>query len=249
MKKAQVIIICAVLAAVIIFAAVNAFAAKRGRLGQTGSVSSRKAADALMKTLWRDFDSVYPLDETDRAMINYANNSRLWKSCGLEGRLIENGQDNPPQNGFALGKYSFGYNGCEVIASYNFLVLCGQKPDLAKLTFEFEYNALMAKSGVLGSDPRKIGRLLENRKLDIIQLSDVGECDAALSQGKNIIFAFWTGRPFASGIHTVTITGGTDFYVLNRYNSSAAKSEISSVSELADSSGKFITAYTLRSVG
>ncbi len=250
-SKSSIIIVILCIA-VPIGAVLSQLLSKRSFLGRTGSCATENLllwADSRQQSQqnsWAKFDEIYPADPSDSRMKNYAENTKIWETSGIEGRLIEDGQNNEPQKNFRLGSYSFGYNGCEVIASYNFLVLCGKSPSIPKLVYEFETNGLLlSKKATLGSNPRSIKKLLESEGLNVAVLSSREECDKALKEGKSIIFSFWTGKPLVSSIHTVAITGGESIYVLNRYNNVEAKSEISAVDELAKDEKQFITAYTI----
>ena len=210
------------------------------------SATEQESSSDTEQKRWEGFDEFYSsLDPESRSAKNYAHNDELWKNSGIQGQLIEAGQDTEPQNELYLGNYKFGYNGCEIIASYNMLTLKGEQVDMAKLITEFERNALTAQDGSLGSDPRKINLLLDAHGYEYETLGSPADCDKALSDGKALIFAFYTGTPYFSGIHTVCITGGEDKFVLNRYNNIDARSKIDSVSELLKEEKCLIVAYAL----
>ena len=60
------------------------------------------------------------------------------------------GQENPPVCDLILGKTRFAGVGCEVIAAYNYLTYEGFEPDMAKLAYDFEKNALLRLDRVAG---------------------------------------------------------------------------------------------------
>lgn len=213
------------------------------------SYDSSSAAESEQEQLvWKSFDEVYStLEKDSRSYKNYDNNRKVWDDSGLQGQMIEAGQDTEPVNKLYLGNYRFGYNGCEVIAGYDLLTLCGKEPDMPKLITEFEQNILVAKDGSLGSDPRKMYLMLDHYGVEYDTLTTLDECDKALDDGRDIIFSFYTGSPFFSEIHTICITGGDDKYVLNRYNTIDGKSVIDSIRDIADDDKKMITAYAVRS--
>ena len=219
---------------------------KERAIESTSSDSS--SSDSETEQKWAGFDEVYPtLEEDSRSFTNYAHNKEVWAAMGIQGSLIEQGQDTEPINKLYLGNYKFGYNGCEVIAGYNMLTLLGQQVDMAKLITEFENNILVAKDGSLGSEPRKMNLLLDYMGIDYEKPGTLAECDSALENGKSLIFAFYIGTPYFSGIHTVCITTDKagDKYVLNRYNSIDSRSMIDSVSELTDNEKCLIAAYAV----
>ncbi|MBR6337324.1 MAG: hypothetical protein IKR76_06280 [Ruminococcus sp.] len=211
----------------------------------TGDNNESSSHDEQEKE-WAGFDEFFQsLDESSRTAKNYAYNRDVWDKGGIQGQLIEAGQDTPPQNDLQLGNYKLGYNGCEVIASYNLLTLLGLDADMPKLIAEFEQNALIASDGSLGSEPRKIYLLLDKCGISYETLKSPADCDKALESGKSLIFAFYTGTPYFSGIHTVCITGGEEKYVLNRYNDSESKKLIDSVNDLLKEDKCLIVAYAV----
>ena len=215
--------------------------------GADSSSAKKESSSQQEKKVWKVFDEVYPtLDDDSRSYKNYDINRTVWDESGLQGQLIESGQDTAPQNELCLGNYHFGYNGCEVIAGYNMLTLCGIDADMPKLITEFEHNILVAQDGSLGSDPRKMDMLLDRYGIGYTKLSTLYECDKALESGSDIIFAFYTGTPYFSEIHTICITGGEDKYVLNRYNTIDGRSQIESISDIADDEKQMITGYAVK---
>lgn len=196
--------------------------------------------------VWQSFDEVYDtLGSEDMKVINYLYNKQVWEESGLAGQLIEAGQATEPQNALRLGKYRFGYNGCEVIAGYNMLTLCGEDVDMPKLIFEFEENILVAQDGSFGSEPREMYLLLDKHGIEYDILRTRAECDKALDEGKDLIFSYYTGTPYFSEIHTIAITGGKEKYVLNRYNSVSGRSEIGSIDDITNDDRNVIIAYAV----
>ncbi len=248
-KKAYLISLCA---AVLMCACSNGqgseseyFSAERALESSTEStgVSDNKEQTPQV---WKTFDEIYPtLTDDDMKVKNYANNREVWDNSAQAGKLIEAGQDTPPQNELRLGNYRFGYNGCEVIAGYNMLTLAGKSPDMPKLIFEFEENILVAKDGSFGSDPRKMYLMLDKAGAEYETLYTRAECDKALDDGKSLIFSFYTGTPYFSEIHTVCIIGGREKYVLNRYNTVSGRSEISGIDDITDDDRNVIIAYAV----
>ena len=218
------------------------------RSDSSSSSGNESSTNDTAQKVWAGFDEVFPtLEESSRSAKNYAHNKEVWERIGIQGTLIEQGQDTEPVNELYLGNYKFGYNGCEVIACYNMLTLLGQQVDMARLITEFENNILIAQDGSLGSDPRKIYMLLDYMGISYEKPSTLAECDEALKNGRSLIFSFYTGTPYFSGIHTVCITTDTsgDKYVLNRYNTIDSRSMIDSVSDLTDNEKCLIAAYAV----
>lgn len=96
------------------------------------------------------FEDTYKETDSGRAAENYAHN----KGIKIDG-FVKYGQENPPVCDLILGETRFAGVGCEVIAAYNYLTYEGFEPDMAKLAYDFEKNALIAADGSLGSNPRK----------------------------------------------------------------------------------------------
>lgn len=196
--------------------------------------------------LWLGFDEFYDtLADDDMIKENYRHNSEVWANSGIQGQLIESGQDTPPQKELHLGKYKFGYNGCEVIAGYNMLTLLGEDVDMAKLIAEYEKNILVASDGSFGCEPREIYLLLDKHGYNYETIKTLAECDKALDEGKSLIFSYFTGTAYLSEIHTICIIGGEEKYVLNRYNSVDGRRQISSISDITENDKNVIIAYSV----
>ena len=190
---------------------------------------------------WKLFDEVYPkLEADDSKLLNYNHNSQI----KIEG-FIKCGQANPPVSDLMLGKAKFADVGCEVIATYNYLLYTGKNPDIAKLALEFEKNALFSSDGTLGSNPRKIGGLFKAIEMDFEKLYKADDVQTALEKGKPVIFAFHIGDNVFSGIHTVfAIREDGVTYVYNRYNSSKDAEKFSDIEDIIKKKSLFIIGYT-----
>lgn len=204
-------------------------------------VSSETDAEKEEDMRWKLFDEIYPkLDANDGKLLNYAHNSQI----KIEG-FIKNGQANPPVSDLMLGKSRFADVGCEVIAAYNYLLYMGKDPDLAKLTLDFEKNALLSSDGSLGSNPRKISGLFKAMEIDFEKLYKADDVQTALAEGKPVIFAFHIGDNVFSGIHTVfAVREDGVNYVYNRYNSSKDAEEFSGIEDIIKKKSLFIIGYT-----
>jgi hypothetical protein len=112
---------------------------------------------------------------------------------------------------------------CEVLASYNALILSDEEIDFCKLAFEFEANALISPNGNLGSNPKKIANCLKAYNVDFEektsnfpvpicfkQNSKLNSLQKSLEEGKIIIFSGWNyvdGKSIdvSNGIHTIAL--------------------------------------------
>ena len=189
---------------------------------------------------WRLFEDTYKETDSGRAAENYAHN----KDIKIEG-FVEYGQENPPVCDLILGKTRFAGVGCEVIAAYNYLTYEGFEPDMAKLAYDFEKNALIAADGSLGSNPRRIGGLFKAMGVGYKRFFKAEEAQAAVDEGKPVIVSFHIGKNIFSGIHTVfAVKEEGRLYVYNCYNSAAGRTEVENIYQLMDKNSLFIVGYT-----
>mgnify|MGYP000086274197 FL=1 len=155
------------------------------------------------------------------------------------------GQENPPVCDLILGETRFAGVGCEVIAAYNYLTYEGFEPDMAKLAYDFEKNALIAADGSLGSNPRKISGLFKAMGVGYKRFYKAEEAQAAVDEGKPVIVSYHIGLNIFSGIHTVfAVKEEGRLYVYNCYNSAADKTEVESIYQLMNKNSLFIVGYT-----
>ena len=223
------------------------FSSKRAIESSSKSESVSSSAPKQEQKAWESFDEFFTtLDENSMIVKNYQHNNEIWQQSGIQGQLIESGQDTPPQNELHLGKYRFGYNGCEVIAGYNMLTLLGEDVDMAKLIAEFEHNILVAQDGSFGSEPREMYLLLDKHGYTYETMKTTAECDKALNEGKSLIFSYYTGTPYFSEIHTICIIGGEEKYVLNRYNTVDDRQQITGISDITADDKNVIIAYVVK---
>ena len=133
----------------------------------------------------------------------------------------------------------------EVIAAYNYLTYEGFEPDMAKLAYDFEKNALIAADGSLGSNPRKISGLFKAMGVGYKRFYKADEAQAAVEEGKPVIVSYHIGLNIFSGIHTVfAVKEEGRLYVYNCYNSAADKTEVESIYQLMNKNSLFIVGYT-----
>lgn len=71
--------------------------------GADSSSAKKESSSQQEKKVWKVFDEVYPtLDDDSRSYKNYEINRTVWDESGLQGQLIESGQDTAPQNELCL---------------------------------------------------------------------------------------------------------------------------------------------------
>lgn len=121
----------------------------------------------------------------------------------------------------------------------------GFEPDMAKLAYDFEKNALIAADGSLGSNPRKISGLFKAMGVGYKRFYKADEAQAAVEEGKPVIVSYHIGLNIFSGIHTVfAVKEEGRLYVYNCYNSAADKTEVESIYQLMNKNSLFIVGYT-----
>ena len=167
---------------------------------QVGDESDIQGDSSEGDMKWRLFEDTYKETDSGRAAENYAHN----KGIKIEG-FVKYGQENPPVCDLILGETRFAGVGCEVIAAYNYLTYEGFEPDMAKLAYDFEKNALIAADGSLGSNPRKISGLFKAMGVGYKRFYKVDEAQAAVDEGKPVIVSYHIGLNIFSGIHTVSL--------------------------------------------
>ena len=189
---------------------------------QVGDESDIQGDSSEDDMKWRLFEDTYKETDSGRAAENYAHN----KGIKIDGFV----------------KYGVG---CEVIAAYNYLTYEGFEPDMAKLAYDFEKNALIAADGSLGSNPRKISGLFKAMGVGYKRFYKAEEAQAAVDEGKPVIVSYHIGLNIFSGIHTVfAVKEEGRLYVYNCYNSAADKTEVESIYQLMNKNSLFIVGYT-----
>ena len=132
---------------------------------------------------------------------NYINNSRLDannETTTLD-TIIDN-QNSKQIEAFRYGNYDAGYNGCEVIAVHNIKCMLGISSTFSDTCLTFQNEWAMWMFGWLGSNPKKIGKVLsrEGISYEKVDFEDIGS-------GMYII-SYWTDISKAlSPIHTIAV--------------------------------------------
>ena len=96
------------------------------------------------------------------------------------------------------GAFPMSFNGCEIIAVYNALVMSGVKCDLQELIDCFKKKHLMLLWGLFGSYVFGLHKVLQGYG---IRAERVKLCD--IKDDGLYIVSFWNRRPPWHGIHTV----------------------------------------------
>ena len=144
---------------------------------------------------------------------NYEHNRRIPLPEGLL-----NGQSLGAVSGMRYGRSTVSYSGCEVIAVYNALHLCGSPvpfPDAAK--YMERYRVLC---GFWGTNFLFLGRSLKHFGLDTKRYRSKKRIASQLKAGKAALLVYWTKKRFCSSVHTVCVQMQQDgqLTVYNAYN-------------------------------
>lgn len=132
--------------------------------------------------------------------------------------------------------------GCEIVATYNAMVLLGKKPSLRSIILEFESNGSQWLLGTMGSNPNKIRRYLFWHSP--VMFYTCNSLERVVKSRGVIIFAAWNvrGNVFA-GLHTIAIRyTGTMFYAYNYYKNSTRVKYFKHWDQIF-AEGEFIVAY------
>ena len=127
---------------------------------------------------------------------NLEGNLRAEEDAKTENRIIYN------QRGkgiclYRVGLYPASYNGCEVIAVHNALVMLGKESSLDKEIRLFQRCGAVIGSGVFGSNPYLLGRIF--RKIGIgYEKVGLKEIDNGI-----YIISYWNRKAPINGLHTV----------------------------------------------
>lgn len=145
---------------------------------------------------------------------NYMHNKniKLWNG-------YINGQGCGNVANMRYGLFPMSFNGCEIIALYNFMYSIGRKMELKDVAREaYPYASVLM--GIFGSAPKKIGRFLDDHGIEYKRASDFDEFVNNFEKSESALIAFWVKlKSGFYGIHTVFIRNiDGKFRVYNRSN-------------------------------
>ena len=147
---------------------------------------------------------------------NYRNN-RLFDKTLPEGML--NGQGMGALKRYRYGLFSFGWCGCEIIASYNLLKMVGKPMPLSEICREiYPYGEILL--GFFGTNVYTLTHFYKKHRIPVKTVYAKKEFLRLAPKGKYGVISFWTGKVMASSIHTVAYRVEPDgrIAVFNRYN-------------------------------
>lgn len=191
-----------------------------------------------------------------KAALNFSHNKKLWEDC--ENRLLC-GQKNPPATDMRYGKYTLGYNGCELIAVCNVMLLLGNPQPLWKIVLEAELNNMFYffKNGVFGSDPKKLRRFFSAYGLSFSYHKNQADFLSATSNGESLcgIVSFWNNKRsehpinfFGGGLHTVAFSFDKSEKIFKAYNVNSHDKSPVAFEKIDDlwSDRRFIVGYVFK---
>ena len=120
---------------------------------------------------------------------------------------------------YRYGLFSFGWCGCEIIATYNFLQMLGKPQPLCEIAREiYRYGHILL--GFFGTNVYVLSHYLHRHGIEHRQTCRKKEFLEQAANGKYGIVSFWTGKVMRSSIHTVAFRMEPDgsVTVFNRYN-------------------------------
>ena len=146
--------------------------------------------------------------------INYSHN----KPIDIKDVFV-NGQGTGAVSALRYGFFPMSYNGCEIIAAYNFLKLEGRNAfSLAEIARDM-YKEVWAFCGLLGSNVYRAAHFFKKHGIPLERTLSYDAFFDALDSSKHGILSFWNARHPFRGVHTVCIEridGGYRIY--NRSN-------------------------------
>ncbi|MBQ3592937.1 MAG: hypothetical protein II982_01080, partial [Clostridia bacterium] len=143
-----------------------------------------------------------------------------------------NGQGVNDIKDLKFGNYgTIAKNGCGVIAMYNALTLNGIDVEFEDILDEAnKMPGLVLLGGIWGTNPNKIGDVLENHGLNYAKYNNPEDFNDAIKQGGTYIVSFWNENNWEDGAHIVAFTSDKDgnIIVYNESNKSSTPFKYSS---------------------
>ncbi|MBQ6264394.1 MAG: hypothetical protein IJK60_02990 [Clostridia bacterium] len=172
------------------------------------------------------------------------NNYEINKFIKL-GKGTINGQGVGPVSQMRYGLFPMSYNGCEMIAIYNFLLLEKmENPGLAEIAREM-YPESGVLLGVFGSNPYRLHKYFDLRNISIKRYFSIKKFFNQLKSSKFGIVSFWNSHHPFHGLHTVCVESiENGIRVYNRSNKKDIPVDYKNYREFVDKA-RFICGYLL----
>lgn len=158
---------------------------------------------------------------------------------------IINGQGCGEVAKMKYGFFPMSYNGCEMIALHNSLVLRGEKSSLREVCLEM-YPRCQSLSGLLGSNPYLLGSFYKRRGINYRMTLRYDDFFDSLDGVRVAVLSFWCPHKPFKGLHTVAVQKeGYRIKVYNRYNNRDYPYIYPSRAELLPHKSDFICGYLI----
>ena len=164
----------------------------------------------------------------------------------LKANTVINGQGCGEVAKMKYGLFRMSYNGCEMIALHNSMVLLGKCSNLKEICKEM-YPHCQALSGLFGSNPCLLGSFYKRRGIPYRMTFKYDEFFNSLESTPIAVLSFWNKKKPFHGLHTVTvqlIDGKIRVY--NRYNNKDYPYDYSGRKELLPRKSDFICGYLIK---
>ena len=174
---------------------------------------------------------------------NYRHNCTV----PLPDSTVINGQGCGEVAKMKYGLCNMSFNGCEMIALHNSMVLMGKNSDLKEICKEM-YPKSQMLSGIFGSNPCLLGSFYKKRNFLFRKTYRYTEFFDSLESTTVAVLSFWKKKKPFNGLHTVTVQAiDGKIRVYNRYNNRDYPYDYISRAELLPKKSDFICGYLIYS--
>ena len=174
---------------------------------------------------------------------NYRHNCTV----PLPDSTVINGQGCGEVAKMKYGLCNMSFNGCEMIALHNSMVLMGKNSDLKEICKEM-YPKSQMLSGIFGSSPCLLGSFYKKRNFLFRKTYRYTEFFDSLESTTVAVLSFWNKKKPFNGLHTVTVQAiDGKIRVYNRYNNRDYPYDYISRTELLPKKSDFICGYLIYS--
>lgn len=174
---------------------------------------------------------------------NYSHN----KKVPLDDTVVINGQGCGEVAKMKYGFFNMSYNGCEMIALHNSMLLTGRKSSLKEIC-RYMYPRAYGVMGIFGSNPVLLGTFYKKAGIRYRMTYDFNDFFNSLRYTPVAVISFWNppSKPF-HGIHTVTVqlTEDEKIKIYNRYNNKDFPYEYADRHEFMPDKTNFICGYLI----
>ena len=172
---------------------------------------------------------------------NYKHNRQVM----LPDNTIINGQGCGEVAKMRYGFCPMSYNGCEMIALHNSMVLTDRPSSLQEVCKEMYMRSQML-SGFLGSNPCLLGSFYKRRGISFRKTYSYDDFFDNIGNVPVAVLSFWNKKKPFNGLHTVTVQLIDDKIVIyNRYNNKDYPYEYASRKDVLPKKSDFICGYLI----